>query len=65
MKLIITRPGITLILVGILAFVLRPILDGLPAIGSLVSGILLVASIFFVVGGLWIFFMGRAGDRAD
>ncbi len=64
MKFILTRPGITLIVVGIVAFFVRNLLDGLPLIGGIISPILLVASIFFVVGGLWIFVMGRAGDTA-
>lgn len=63
MKLILTRPGITLIVVGILAYLVSTVIDGVPAIGGLLNGILIVASIFFVVGGLWIFVMGRAGDK--
>ncbi len=62
MKFIMTRPGVTLIIVGIVAYFLRPVLDGLPLVGGIVGSILLIASIFFVVGGIWIMFMGRAGD---
>lgn len=62
-KFILTRPGITLIVVGILAFLIRMVIDGVPVVGGMLSGILLVASVFFVVGGLWIFVMGRASKE--
>ncbi len=64
MKFILTRPGITLIVVGIIAFFVRRIVDGLPLVGGILNGILFVASIFFVIGGLWIFVMGRAAEKA-
>ena len=62
MKFIMERPGVTLILVGIAAYFLRPVLDGLPLVGGIVGSILFIASIFFVIGGVWIMFMGRSGD---
>ena len=43
MGFIVDRPGLTLIIVGIIAF-------------------LSFAAVFFVVGGLWMFFMGRNPD---
>ncbi len=64
MGFIVDRPGLSLLVVGILMFFVRPLFEWLPLIGGAMNTILLLASIFFVVGGVWMFFMNRSGDPA-
>lgn len=62
MGFIVDRPGLTLIIVGIIAFLLRNVFSWVPLIGGAMGAILSFAAVFFVVGGLWMFFMGRNPD---
>lgn len=62
MGFIIDRPGLTLIIVGILAFLVRNVFAWVPLIGGAMSAILMFAAVFFVVGGLWMFVVGRNPD---
>lgn len=64
MAFIMDRPGLTLILVGVVAFLVRNAFGRVPLIGGSISALLLFASVFFVVGGLWMFVVGRRGDAA-
>lgn len=62
MGFIVDRPGLTLIIVGVLAFLVRNVFDWVPLIGGAMGAILMFASVFFVVGGIWMFVVGRSPD---
>lgn len=62
MGFIIDRPGLTLIIVGVLAFFSRRFFSWVPLIGGAMSAILLFAAVFFVIGGVWMFVVGRSPD---
>lgn len=64
MGFIIDRPGLTLIIVGVLAFLVRNIFNWVPLVGGAMSAILTFAAVFFVVGGVWMFVVGRSADPA-
>ena len=49
-----TRPGVILLITGVIALVIRPIIDGLPAIGGLLAWVCLLGGIFFIVGGIFL-----------
>jgi hypothetical protein len=59
MGFIVDQPGLSLLITGIVALVVRPFFDWVPLIGGLMSTLLLVAGLFFVVGGIWMFLVGR------
>ena len=54
--------GVLLIIVGIIAFLVRNVFNWVPLIGGAMNTILIFAACFFVVGGIWMFFMGRNPD---
>ncbi len=62
MGFIVDRPGLTLIIVGVIAFLIRNALNWVPLVGGAMSAVLSFAAVFFVVGGLWMFFVGRSPD---
>lgn len=62
MGFIMDRPGLTLIVVGVIAYLLRNAFGWVPLIGGAVSAVLLFAAAFFVVGGIWMFVVGRRSD---
>ena len=62
MGFIVDRPGLTLIIVGVLAFLLRNVFGWVPLIGGVTTAVLMFASVFFVVGGIWMFVVGRNPD---
>lgn len=64
MKFIVDQPGLTLLIAGVIAFLVRPLFGWVPLIGGAMSVILLFVAVFFVVGGAWMFFMGRKGVDA-
>ena len=62
MKLMM-QPGSALLVMAGLAFVSRLAVGFVPVIGGLLSFILLLATIFGVLGGLFLLFVGRrSGD---
>ena len=62
MGFIVDRPGLTLVIVGVLAFLIRNALGWVPLIGGAMTAILTFASVFFVIGGIWMFVVGRSAD---
>lgn len=49
-----TRPGVMLLLTGIASLLLRLVIGNVPAVGGLLSGVLLIAGLFFVAGGVFL-----------
>ena len=49
-----TRPGVVLLVTGVVALFLRAIIDGVPVIGGLLSWVCLLGGIFFIVGGIFL-----------
>ncbi len=62
MNFLMEKPGAVLLVAAVLAFVLRWPLGAVPAIGGVLSWILVAAAVFFAVGGVWMLFMGRSAD---
>lgn len=62
MGFIMDRPGLTLIIVGVGAYLLRNAFGWVPLIGGSISAVLMFAAVFFVVGGIWMFVVGRRPD---
>ena len=63
MDTIVNRPGVTLLIAGLVSLVLRWPAGWLPVIGGLLSWILFLVAIFFIIGGIWMIFIGR--DSSD
>ncbi len=59
MKFLIDRPGVVLLLSGIVAFLARRFFGWVPLIGGVMSTILFVFAIFAIVGGVWLLLMDR------
>ncbi len=59
MKFLIDRPGVVLLLSGIIAFLARRFFGWVPLIGGVMSTILFVFAIFAIVGGVWLLLMDR------
>lgn len=55
-----TRPGAVLLVAGVAAILLRFVLRGLPLIGGLLNIVLLLAGIFFIVGGIFLMIKKRS-----
>lgn len=49
-----TRPGAILLVTGVVALILRAVVDGIPWIGGLLSWVCLLGGIFFIVGGIFL-----------
>jgi hypothetical protein len=62
MGFIVDRPGLTLVIVGLVAFLARNIFSWVPLIGGAMNAILLFVGVFFVIGGVWMFVVGRSHD---
>ena len=62
MGFIVDRPGLTLVIVGVLAFLIRNEFGWVPLIGGAMTAVLTFAALFFVVGGVWMFVVGRSAD---
>lgn len=62
MGFIIDRPGLTLIIVGVVVYLLRNAFTWVPLIGGATTAVLWFAAVFFVVGGIWMFVVGRSAD---
>lgn len=54
-----TRPGMVLLVTGIVAILLRGVIRGLPLLGGLLAWIFLLSGIFFVVGGIFLLIKKR------
>jgi len=51
---LLMRPGYTLLLAGVLSFVVSRFIDVVPLIGRTVAVMLFLFSLFAVLGGLWL-----------
>ena len=60
---LLMRPGYTLLLAGVLAYVVSRFIDVVPLIGSTVAVMLFLFALFAVVGGLWLIFAERRAAR--
>jgi len=49
-----TRPGIVLLITGVVALLLRLVIRSVPVIGGLLGWICLLGGIFFVIGGIFL-----------
>lgn len=54
-----TRPGMVLLITGIVAILLRGVIGGLPLLGGLLAWVFLLAGIFFIVGGAFLLIKKR------
>ena len=54
-----TRPGMVLLITGIVAILLRGVIRGLPLLGGLLAWVCLLAGIFFIVGGAFLLIKKR------
>ena len=54
-----TRPGIVLLVTGIVAIMLRGVIRGRPLLGGLLSWVLHLSGIFFIVGGVFLLIKKR------
>ncbi|MCP3853907.1 MAG: hypothetical protein GY745_13865 [Actinomycetia bacterium] len=59
MKTLLNRPGVVLVVTGILAYLVRPVVGAVPLLGGVLSIIFLLLAIFMVVGGVWMLIIGR------
>jgi len=62
MGFIVDRPGLTLVIVGVLSFVLRNAFNWVPLIVGALGAILTFAAVFFVIGGVSMAVVGRPAD---
>ena len=49
-----TRPGVVLLVTGVVALLVRSLIDKVPLIGGLLSWVCLLGGIFFIVGGIFL-----------
>lgn len=56
---LLMRPGWTLLLVGIVSFLVSRFIGVVPLIGSMLMVMTLLFGLFAVVGGLWLIAMER------
>jgi hypothetical protein len=54
-----TRPGMVLLVTGIVAILLRGVIRGLPLLGGLLAWVFLLSGIFFIVGGIFLLIKKR------
>lgn len=59
MNTIVNRPGVTLLIAGIVSFFLRWPASWIPFLGGLLAWMLLLFAVFAVIGGIWMIFIGR------
>lgn len=55
-----TRPGVILVITGVVALFLRLIVRGAPLIGGLLGWLLLLGGVFFIVGGIFLLIKKRS-----
>ena len=51
---LLMRPGATLLLAGIVSFILSRFIDFVPLIGGMLSVMLFFFAVFAVIGGVWL-----------
>lgn len=51
---LLMRPGTTLLLAGIVAFLVSRFIGFVPLIGGILTGMLAIFGMFAVVGGIWL-----------
>jgi uncharacterized membrane protein len=56
---LLMRPGWTLLLVGIVSFLVSRFIGIVPLLGSMLVAMTLLFGLFAVVGGLWLIAMER------
>ncbi len=56
---LLMRPGSALLVLAVMAFFGRYLVGGVPLIGGTLSYILWFATVFGVIGGVFLLFMGR------
>ena len=54
-----TRPGMILLITGVVALLLRLVVKSAPLIGGLLGWLLLLGGIFFVIGGVFLLIKKR------
>lgn len=59
---LLMRPGSTLLLLALVAFVVSFFIRGVPVVGGLLYLFLLAVTVFGVIGGIWLLIMGRRAD---
>lgn len=57
------RPGYTLLLTGVVAFLVSRVIGIVPLIGSMLGIMLFLFSLFALVGGLWLILAERRAAR--
>ena len=55
-----TRPGAVLLVAGVASLLLRLVIRGLPLVGGLLNIVLLLAGIFFLIGGAFLLIKKRS-----
>lgn len=53
------RPGVILLVTGVVALLLRFVVNAVPLIGGLLSWVCLLGGIFFVIGGIFLLIKKR------
>lgn len=53
------RPGIVLLVSGVVALLLRLVISGVPLIGGLLAWVCLLGGIFFIIGGAFLLITKR------
>ncbi|MGB5756006.1 MAG: hypothetical protein WBM50_03755 [Acidimicrobiales bacterium] len=61
---LLMRPGTTLLLAGILSFLVSRYIDIVPLIGSMLAVMLFLFSVFAMIGGVWLVVAERRTARA-
>lgn len=49
-----TRPGVILLVTGVVALLLRMVVDAIPVVGGLLAWVCLLGGLFFIVGGIFL-----------
>ncbi len=60
---LLMRPGATLLLLALVAFVVSLFIGGVPVVGAWLYWILRFVALFGVVGGIWLLIMGRKAEE--
>ena len=55
-----TRPGAVLLVAGVASLLLRLVIRALPLVGGLLNIVLLLAGIFFLIGGAFLLIKKRS-----
>ena len=54
------KPGVMLLLTGVVALVLRSLVKAIPLIGGLLSWVMFLGGVFFIVGGIFLLIKKRS-----